>query len=82
MIISILFLVIGTRHVAEHLCMMHTAKIISTDIIPLTIKELHWLLMGKGRERGNAAPGLSSASVRGAASSNVKAAPHDSPNDP
>lgn len=81
-IISIPFFVIGSRHVAEHLCVMHTAKIISTDIISLTIKDLHWLLMGKGRQHRNAAPGLSSASIHGAVSCNVKTAPRDWPSDP
>ena len=67
-IISILFFVIGSRYVAEHLSVMHTAKIISTDTMSLTIKELCWLLMGKERQRRNAAPWLSSASFHDAAS--------------
>lgn len=48
-IISIRDFVIRNRHVAEHLCTVHTAKIISTDRISHTIKELPWLLPGKGR---------------------------------
>lgn len=48
-IISISLFVIGSRQVAEHLCVMYTSKIISTHIISLTIKELHWLLIGTGR---------------------------------
>lgn len=48
-IISIHVFVTGNRHIAEHLCTVHTAKIISTDRISHTIKELPWLLPGKGR---------------------------------
>lgn len=61
---------------------MHTAKIISTDVISLTITEPCWLLMGKGRQHRNAAPGLSSVSIHGAASCNVETAPGDWPSDP
>lgn len=77
--ISIPFSVIGSRYVAEHPSLMHPVKII--NLILLAIIELCWILIEKGRQGGNAAPGLNRPSIHGAALCSVRKAPPDQPGD-